>query len=60
MSDTLIRYLIGTCLIFCACALIYLGEPLCSLMPAAAGLYILGALLLEKIREIKRRMRCWA
>jgi hypothetical protein len=53
MNDTLVRYLIGTCLLFCALALIYLGEPLCSLMPAAAGLYILGALLLEKIREIK-------
>ena len=52
MSDTL-RYLIGTCLIFCSWTLMYLGEPLCSLMPAAAGFYILGALLLEKIREIK-------
>ena len=53
MSDTLVRYLVGTCLIFCGCALIYLREPLCSLMPSAAGFYILGALLLEKIREIK-------
>ncbi len=53
MSDTLVRYLIGTGLIFCACALIYLGAPLCSLMLSAAGVYVLGALLLEKIREIK-------
>ena len=54
MSDALVRYLVGTCLIFCGCALIYLGEPLCSLMPSAAGVYVLGALLLEKIREVRR------
>src|SRR5208282_1875173 len=53
MSDALVRYLIGTCLIFCAGALNYLGEPIFSLIPAAAGVYILGALLLEKIREVK-------
>jgi len=53
MSDTLVRYLVGTCLIFCAGALNYLGEPIFSLIPATAGVFVLGALLLEKIREIK-------
>ena len=53
MSDTLMRYVIGTCLIFCAGSLAYLGEPTWSLLPATAGVYVLGALLLEKIREIK-------
>jgi hypothetical protein len=53
MSNTLMRYLTGTALIFCAGALAYLGAPIWSLLPATSGVYVLGALLLEKIREIK-------
>ena len=53
MSDTLMRYVIGTCFIFCAGALNYLGATTVSLIPAMVGVYVLGALLLDKIREIK-------
>ena len=53
MNDTFMRYVIGSCLIFCAGTLDYLGASMWSLLPATAGVYVLGALLLEKIREIK-------
>ena len=53
MRDIFQRYALGTLFLFCACAQIYLGQPVWSILPAAAGLYILGALLLDLIREGK-------
>lgn len=53
MNSDLDRYLTGSLLIFSAICLIYLGENAWSCVPSVAGIYILGSLLWEKIKEIR-------
>ena len=53
MNDDLMRYLTGTGFVAIAFLLARLGEDLWSVLPATAGVYILGSMLWEKIKEIK-------
>ena len=49
MSEDIQRYLIGGGLAGMAAVLAFLGEPVWSCLPAAAAVYVLGALLYEKL-----------
>jgi len=53
MNDTATRYLTGTGFMICAGCLNYLGQSVFSIIPAVAGVVVLGSLLLDKIREGK-------
>ncbi len=49
MNDDTKRYLAGGGFAGIAATLLYLGEPVWSLFPATAAVYILGSLLYERL-----------
>jgi hypothetical protein len=51
MSDTLQRGLISAGFAFIAGCLVYLGEPVWSLIPAAVAVYMAGSLFWEVWRK---------
>ena len=53
MNEQLQRGLISAGLAFCAGALVYVGEPVWSLLPAAAAVYVAGSLLWDAYKEKK-------
>jgi len=53
MNEQLQRFLVGFGFAFCAGALIYVGEPVWSLLPAVAAVYVAGSLLWDVYKEKK-------
>ena len=53
MSDTLQRWLISAGFGIIAGCLVYLGEPVWSLLPAVAAVYVAGSLLWDVYKEKK-------
>jgi hypothetical protein len=51
MNEQLQRFLVGFGLAFCAGALVYVGEPVWSLLPAVAAVYVAGSLLWDVYKE---------
>ena len=55
MNEQLQRFLVGLGLAFCAGALVYVGEPVWSLLPAVAAVYVAGSLLWDVYNDTEPR-----
>lgn len=51
MNDFLWRAGLGVCFTICAWGLVHIGQPIPAVLPAGAGVYILGSVLLDALRR---------